>query len=276
LIGFVIIDDEKWVRSVVKNAIDWRALGYELLGEAADGEAALKLVGRTRPNLVLTDIRMPGVDGFKFIEAIGGRTADAKIVIISGYDDFQYAQKAMGHGVYAFITKPIDEDELRAVATEVRGGIEGEQRRAQQIADMKTNLARLSEIVRWNATREDIDAPPETPRVEDDRITKALEIVALEYASPLGTREVSERVFMSEAYFSDRFGKLVGKSFSIYLAEYRVSVAITLLEQPELRVKDVAPLVGFESTNYFCRVFKRYAGCTPGEYRATLRSQREA
>ena len=266
----MIIDDEKWVRSVVKNAIPWKSLGFSLLAEAADGTEALVLIERYQPDLILTDIRMPGLDGFELINSIGGRAAGAKTVIITGYDDFAYAQQAVSKGVYAFITKPVDEDELLGVARQIKDEIASERKNKRRFEELQSNLSRLREIVQWNSVRQRQDHTTVHPTVDDERISKALQIVAEEYDSPLGTREVSQRVFMSEAYFSDRFGKLVGRTFTSYLAEYRIGVACKLLEQPELRVKDVARLVGFDSTNYFCQVFKRYTNQTPGALRREL------
>ena len=267
MIKFVIIDDERWVRSVLKNAVPWSRLGFELAGEAADGERGLRLVERTDPGLVLTDIRMPGLDGFELIAAIGGRAAAARVVIVTGHDTFSYAQRAVRNGVFAFITKPIEERELADIARDVKADIEGSRRRAERLAKAEDRAARLREAVRWEAQRTALPGNSVAGTVEDPRIGKALDLVAAEYASPIGTREVSERLFMSEAYFCDRFHRVMGKTFSTYLAEYRVDAAATLLRRRELRVKDIAPLVGYGNANYFCRVFKRYTGLTPGEYR---------
>jgi two-component system, response regulator YesN len=108
----LIVDDERWVRQGLRSTIDWQAEGIEVLGEAEDGEEALKLIELQTPDIIITDIKMPRMDGLTLIETVKNRKLPTKIVIISGYSDFSFAQKAMRCGASDYVLKPIEETQI--------------------------------------------------------------------------------------------------------------------------------------------------------------------
>lgn len=119
-----IADDEENIREGLKCIIDWDSLGFSVCGEAANGEEALNEIVRLNPSLVLLDIRMPKLYGLDVIEQARSQGFSGTFVILSGYSDFKYAQTAMKFGVKYYLTKPMDEDELEAVAKEVYASIQ--------------------------------------------------------------------------------------------------------------------------------------------------------
>jgi two-component system response regulator YesN len=109
----VLVDDEVYVRKGLKSLIDWQQMGYVICGEADNGQDALRIIQRTKPDLIITDIRMPVIDGLELINQVAEIFhSQIKFIIMSGYNDFKYAQQAIRYGVHDFILKPIDEDEL--------------------------------------------------------------------------------------------------------------------------------------------------------------------
>lgn len=106
----ILIDDEKIIREGLKHTIEWENMGFELVGEAKDGEEAIALLQSTTPDVIVTDIRMPFIDGLELIEFIKPMLPDAYIIILSGHDEFHYAQKALQLGVYDFLLKPLNID----------------------------------------------------------------------------------------------------------------------------------------------------------------------
>lgn len=110
--GIIIVDDEVFVRKGLIGMIDWTGSGFEIIGEADDGEDALELIRAKRPHLVITDIRMPILDGIGLIEAVTAEQLGTKFIIISGYNDFRYAQQAVRFGVLDYVLKPVDEHEI--------------------------------------------------------------------------------------------------------------------------------------------------------------------
>jgi two-component system, response regulator YesN len=108
----MLVDDEMFVRKGLRNLIDWESLGYAVIDEADNGEDALTLIKSKKPDLVITDIRMPVLDGLELIGQTLKLHPDTSFIIISGYNDFSYAQQAVRYGIHDFILKPIDEEEL--------------------------------------------------------------------------------------------------------------------------------------------------------------------
>ena len=108
----IIADDEPVIRRGLRETIEWDALGLEVAGEAADGAEALKLIREIRPEILITDIRMPEMDGIELIREIKKLELNTKITILSGYSDYDYLKAAIRLGVDNYLLKPIDNDEL--------------------------------------------------------------------------------------------------------------------------------------------------------------------
>lgn len=108
LYKILIVDDEEEVRSSIMRKMQWEQLGYQLVGDAENGEDALEKVRGLEPDLVLTDIKMPYMDGLTLTKYIKEERNSTEIVIFSGFDDFEYAQKAIKLGVIEYILKPVN------------------------------------------------------------------------------------------------------------------------------------------------------------------------
>jgi two-component system response regulator YesN len=112
MIKILIVDDEPIVREGLKTIINWETFGYKIIGEGVDGIDGLDKILSLKPDLVLMDIKMPGMYGIELIKEIKDRGYKGKIILLTGYSDFEYAQSAIKLGVSAYLLKPIDEDEL--------------------------------------------------------------------------------------------------------------------------------------------------------------------
>jgi len=121
-----IADDEKAIRDGIKLLVDWKSLGYEICGETGSGTEAAADILRLDPDLVLMDIRMPGLSGLDAIKRLTEEGFEGHFIILSGYSDFKYAQEAMKYNVRHYLTKPIDEDELSAAVREISGMLDDE------------------------------------------------------------------------------------------------------------------------------------------------------
>lgn len=123
MLKVLLADDEPNVRHGVKIMIPWKELGLEVIGEAEDGDEGLSKILSLKPDIVIADVKMPGMSGIKMIEAAKKNGYDGKCLILSGYSDFTYAKEAMSLGVKGFILKPVDEDELIEALKTVRDEI---------------------------------------------------------------------------------------------------------------------------------------------------------
>ncbi|SFT08788.1 response regulator [Paenibacillus sp. BC26] len=115
MIKLMVVDDERWIREGLKQTIDWGSHGIQFIGDAEDGCEALKLIDSNVPDIVISDIRMPTMDGMELIEEIERRGLDIKVIFISGFSDFVYAQKAVKLGAFDYILKPIEEKVLMEI-----------------------------------------------------------------------------------------------------------------------------------------------------------------
>lgn len=128
MLKVVLADDEKKVIVLLQKLIDWESLGYEIAGIANDGFRALELVEKLRPQLLITDIRMPGCDGIELIRKARELHPKIHFIVISGYSQFEYAQKALRYGVEDYLLKPLKKDEITGILLQIRDklGVEAE------------------------------------------------------------------------------------------------------------------------------------------------------
>ncbi|MBB3111069.1 two-component system response regulator YesN [Paenibacillus phyllosphaerae] len=150
MLKVMLVDDEPYVRKGLCSLIDWEACGYVVAAEADNGEDAWAIIRAERPDLVITDIRMPVLDGLELIRLVKEELPDTAFIIVSGYNDFSYAQQACRYGVHEFILKPIDQDELTEILLRVGQKIEGAiGQRTEQIE--RGNQRMIESLIRGEA-----------------------------------------------------------------------------------------------------------------------------
>ncbi|QAY67586.1 response regulator [Paenibacillus protaetiae] len=151
----ILVEDEIYARQGLRDLINWERLGYEVAEEAGDGEEALRIIADTKPDLVITDIRMPVLDGLELIRTVrDSGNHETKFIIISGYGDFKYAQQAIKFGVKDFILKPIDEDELMDSLTRLAVQINKDKMKLEERAGY--SLKALARLLRGEAAEEEL------------------------------------------------------------------------------------------------------------------------
>lgn len=152
----LIADDEPDVRIGLKTIIDWNSLGFEVCGEAENGEVCLREILRLSPDLVLLDIRMPKMHGLECAQEARRKGWNGRIIILSGYSDFKYAQSAIQCGVETYLLKPIDEDELMDSVKKIGNKIKKEHSESQQMSFVleKARRAVLADFLSGKTTWE--------------------------------------------------------------------------------------------------------------------------
>lgn len=147
MIKVMLVDDEIAIREGIRNSFPWEESGYTLVGEAPDGEIALPIIRDENPDILITDIRMPFMDGMELCRQVRQRMPWISIVIISGHDDFNYAREAISLGVQEYMLKPITAKELREVLDRISQKIREERSAREKADNMQRRLARGNRFV---------------------------------------------------------------------------------------------------------------------------------
>ncbi len=273
----VIIDDEPIIVEGLTKAVDWSRWDCRVAGAAYNGKDGLEVIRKERPNLVISDIRMPEIDGLSMVAALKSEFPYMQICILTGYRDFDYAKQAIKLGVTRFLLKPSKIDELEEA-------IQAMKQRLDEISRIHPEICEetLSGIARADVHEFDPDAGENDKAAEtdDDKgdlledspansfiVNKAIEYIKAHYAEKLRLSDVADEVYVSQWHLSKLINKHTGSSFSEILNGIRVEKAKQLLKDPALKIYDIADQVGFLDLTHFSRVFKKIEGISANEYR---------
>ncbi len=181
LYRFILVDDEEEVRQAIIKKLDWNAIGFEVVGEAANGEEALELCEQLRPDVVMTDIRMPFMDGLTFCRRVKQLLPGIKTAIFSGFDDFQYAKEAIKLEVEEYILKPINAQELEEVFKRIKASLDAEFARSRNLERMRKYYEESLPMMRQQLLLSLLEGHIEAGRISDRLREFELDIEAEEY-----------------------------------------------------------------------------------------------
>lgn len=271
MIRVLIIDDEEIIREGLKKTVDWESMGCVVAGEAEDGEAGLKSVMALKPDLIFTDIRMPGLDGLQMLARIRELNLPCKVIILTGFRDFEYAQEAIRQGAYRFLLKPVKTEDLKLAVVEAAKEI----RAAKSREEIYINLEkRVKEY--YGLTQPGKIGPLPREHTEEAGgnpgylVSKALEYIKENYSKDLNLKTVADEIYVSTWYLSKLLKKETGDNFINILNEIRVEKAKKLLLDPKFKIYEIAAEVGFTDVPYFTKTFKRVTGLTPMDFKNNM------
>ena len=268
MIKVMIIDDEEIIREGLKTTVNWEELGCEVAGEAEDGDTGYKAALTIKPDLIFTDIRMPGMDGLQMIARLREMKSACKIIILTGFRDFEYAQEAIRQGAFRFLLKPVRTDELKLAISEAIK----ELRSARSKDEIFNNLEkRVKEFYGIEQAEPENSAEREKGGDSSGNpkylVGKALTYIKENYASDLKLKTVADEIYVSTWYLSKLLKKETGDNFISILNKIRVENAKKFLQDPKYKIYEIANVVGFTDVPYFTKTFKKVTGLTPMEYK---------
>ncbi|WP_426350345.1 response regulator transcription factor [Alloiococcus sp. CFN-8] len=239
----MIIEDERLVRHGVIKTIDWEELGCTIIGEAEDGEQGLDLIRELSPDLIITDIKMPKLDGVSMLKKLREEAIDTPVILLSAYNDFKYAQAALRLKASDYILKPVKEEELKEA---------------------------IRKLFHQEETAELVNPPGldfyPNKNISNKYVLQAIKYIKFHYKEDISISTVAAFLEISDGHLSRAFKKETSYTFTSYLTYYRIQMACILLKDCRVKVYEIAAKVGYSDTAYFSTLFKKLMGVSPSEY----------
>lgn len=252
MLKVLVVEDEELIRKGIVLAVDWAALDCVVVGEAANGEEALAAVERYDPTLIITDLKMPKMDGLEMVRRLRERGNEAYVIILTAYDSFEYAQAALRLGAVDFLLKPFRDGDLEQA-------VEGLRRR-------------LEPRTPGEAGRPVPPAPGPKKGDKSKYVLEAMDYIGAHYNDPgIGVGSIAQHLGISEGHLSHLFKKETDYTLTNYLTRVRIHRAMELLRDCRAKVYEVAEQVGYRDITYFSATFKKLTGMSPSEYQDTSR-----
>ena len=237
----LIIDDEKPVRIAISKLGNWKKYHVSEVQQVENGMEAMNFMREIKPDIVFVDMNMPVMDGVKFLERASKEFKNVSFIVISGYDDFSYAQSAIRYGAMEYLLKPVDADELNNA--------------------IERALLMISPGECFDGEAADTDVSAE------EVIELIHETLETKYSDNIKISDFAEKYFFSREYLSKLYKQKYGIGIYEDLSRIRMERAKRLLRDTDIQVQDIAMRVGFSDTNYFSKAFRKYTGLKPSEYR---------
>lgn len=221
LYSILLVDDEEEVRKSIIKQIDWEAAGFKVVGDAENGEEGLEIIEQLEPNVVLTDIRMPYMDGLSLTEKIRQRYPSTKVVIFSGYDDFEYAQKAIKLNVSEYILKPVNVEELTSILKRIKLGLDEEIEEKRNVNSLRENYRKSLPIIREQFFNDMVHR-----RLREDYIETKL----LEYDIPIA----NAKRWIIGAIDVEKYEERSHKTLSLHEEEELIPISVKQIVEEKL------------------------------------------
>ena len=240
--NILIVDDEMPAVQGILQIMDWKRLGIENAYVAYSLKEAMEQFSRYSIELLLTDIEMQGGTGFDLIRWCNARNMRYVSIILSGFPNFHYAQRAITLGVFEYLLKPVNNSML-----------EGTLQRAIQ------------------HLRQQRETPARRPVTPTESLIEQVQFYIFEHISQEISRDdIAAYVNLSPQYLSTVFKRETNCTLSDYIRNERIAFAKRLLKQTNLPISMISENVGYDSLSYFSSVFRQIAGCSPREYRRRM------
>jgi len=249
MIRLLIVDDEPTIRAGIRHSIPWADYGVQIVGDCGNGREALELLSRLAVDVALVDIVMPHLDGLELCERAREQFPALHLVIVSGHENFSYAQRALRLGIDDYLLKPVSAEQLIATIAAL-----SEKLSVAKQSDVKQTLLRAT------GSANPTDGSSRIARIVVDYIEST-------YLSEPRLTEAAESAGITPNHLCRVLKRVFGSSFVSLVQSYRIEIAKVLLCESNLKIYEVADRAGFSDYRYFSRVFKRVTSISPIEYR---------
>ena len=256
MIKVLIVEDEDLIRKGLVYTIDWLSMGCIIIGEAENGKEGSEKIKILKPDLVITDIRLPIMSGLEMLKSFKNNDV-FQTILISSYPDFEYAQEAIKLNVFDYLLKPINEDKLRNIIFKVEERIE----KKKIFNYLKNNTKDINEV-----NLLDIECYTNNDFFKSKFTYEIIEYIVIMYRKKISLEYIAKKLNVSVSYLSRIFKEDTEYTFTDFLNRYRIQKSIELLINSEYKIYEIADLIGFSDYKYFSYVFKQNMNCSPQEF----------
>lgn len=243
----LVVDDESLIAKNIARSIEQLNPSFQIAAICTNGAEAIEYIKAHEVNVVFTDIRMPETDGLELAEFIYDHYPYIKCIIVSGYDDFEYAKSAMHYNVKNYLLKPINKEEL-----------------SKCLSVLERHLhASFSDL-------ENISFQDKKGRKAEEIVSLVKEYIHQNYREIIDLSAISENFGFSSSYLTKIFIKYEGMTPSKYLKQYRISIAKQLLKNTDMPISAISSQTGFADQFHFSKTFKSVMGISPTQYRSQI------
>ncbi|MDP3177880.1 MAG: helix-turn-helix domain-containing protein [Spirochaetaceae bacterium] len=257
----IVAEDEEPFRRELEAATPWEDWGFVLVGSARDGEEAYSLAMELRPDMLATDLRMPRLDGLELVERLAlslGADEMPLILVLTAHAEFDFARRALRLGAFDYLCKPVDDAELADAMRRASEAL-SERARERALASAGPSTPALAFFAEY--------APSGSRSQADVYVEKAVNAIRERYVRELSADETARALGITGGHLARIFKAKTGLTFAEYLVRYRMKRAAELLAEGELRIGEVADMVGYADQRHFSSLFRRLVGVTPTEFR---------
>lgn len=258
----LIADDERTIRNGLCS-LSWSAIGIEEVYQAENGLAAKEILRENIIDIMISDIRMPGLSGLELAEYVKEYSMDTAVILLTGYSDFEYARKALRCEVFDYMLKPIRPGDILETVKKLMETLERKRYKEKVVKRYETALGSpdFGEQMVWLF------------RGINRQTMEILQDMAQNFSQGISLNSLAEKYHFSAAYLSRMLKKETGYSFSEILNGIRLAGAVGLLLEGNTKINFICDHTGFSDQKYFSQVFKRTFGCSPGEFRKQTRAR---
>ena len=249
----IIVEDEEIIRKGIRFSVRWDELDCKIVAECSNGEEGAAAIRSYHPDIVITDINMPVIDGLEMIRQTY-EEEEYSAIILSGYSSFEYAQTAIKYGVLGYLLKPLRREEIKDAIQKAKLECE------------KRNSYRSHGDSAKSLTEKFLGEVPAGYAGNDALVHQMLDFVREHYSQKLVMNDVVKELNYSDTFLNKKFKEAMGTTFMEYVNRFRIQRAIEMMTQEKLPLQEVAWKCGIGEYKYFSTVFKKYLGCSPKEY----------
>lgn len=281
ILNVLVAEDEAYPRRVLTALLQRMRPEYSIIS-VENGQQALDCIQESNFHILITDIEMPIVNGITLMKEIHESNKNIKVIILSGYDHFEYAQKALKYSAVDYILKPIEPDKILGVIERVERTIEEEQKKQDINTKLKSiysdylsdnpNYSRI--VLEEDELRKLFGDNYKSVLVDNKEnnegayiMDRVIDYIGDNFKKDISLESVSGTFHFNPSYFSVLFKKSTGCNFIDYIKKMRIKQAKEMLKNTDKKVYEIAAEIGYRDYQYFCRLFKKMNKVTPSEFR---------